>query len=92
MSGESDKNPSSKVEGLTEPLRLEFLLALLFGKKYGSSGKGSSNEELKAYAKATNKLANLLTHKRDAKKQDMLLSVSATMALINFIGILEEKI
>lgn len=53
---------------------------------------GSSNEELKAYAKATNKLANLLTHKRDAKKQDMLLSVSATMALINFIGILEEKI
>lgn len=53
---------------------------------------GSSNEELKAYAKATNKLANLLTHKRDAKKQDMLLSVSATMALINFIGILEDKI
>lgn len=37
LSGESDKNPSSKVEGLTEPLRLEFLLALLFGKKYGAS-------------------------------------------------------
>lgn len=53
---------------------------------------GSSNEELKAYAKATNKLANLLTHKRDANKQDMLLCVSATMALINFIGILEDKI
>lgn len=53
---------------------------------------GSSNEELRIYAKATNKLANLLTHKRDAKKQDMLLSVSATMALINFIGILEDKI
>ena len=53
---------------------------------------GSSNEELRVYAKATNKLANLLTHKRDADKQDMLLSVSATMALINFIGILENKI
>lgn len=53
---------------------------------------GSSNEELRAYAKATNKLANLLTHKRDAGKQDMLLSVSATIALINFIGILENKI
>ena len=53
---------------------------------------GSSNEELRVYAKATNKLANLLTHKRDAEKQDMLLSVSATIALINFIGILENKI
>lgn len=53
---------------------------------------GSSNEELRVYAKATNKLTNLLTHKRDAEKQDMLLSVSATMALINFVGILEKKI
>lgn len=53
---------------------------------------GSSNEELRAYAKTTNNLANLLTHKRDAEKQDMLLSVSATIALINFIGILEKKI
>ena len=53
---------------------------------------GSSNEELRVYAKATNKLANLLTHKRDAGKQDMLLSVTATIALINFIGILENKI
>lgn len=53
---------------------------------------GSSNEELRAYAKTTNKLANLLTHKRDAGREDMLLSVSATIALINFIGILENKI
>lgn len=53
---------------------------------------GSSNEELRTYARATNKLANLLTHKRDAKKQDMLLCVSATIGLINFIGILENKI
>ena len=53
---------------------------------------GSSNEELRSYVKTTNKLANLLTHKRDADKQDMLLSLSATIALINFIGILENKI
>lgn len=52
---------------------------------------GSSNEELRSYAKATNKLANLLTHKRDASRTDMLMSVSATMALINFIGVLEDK-
>ena len=54
--------------------------------------KGSSNEELRAYAKTTNKLANNLTHRRNASKQDMLLSVSATIALINFIGIIENKI
>lgn len=53
---------------------------------------GSSNEELRQYAKATNKLANLLTHKRDATKKDMMMAVSATIALINFIGILEGKI
>lgn len=54
--------------------------------------KGSSNEELRAYAKTTNKLANNLTHRRNASKQDMLLCVSATIALINFIGIIENKI
>ena len=53
---------------------------------------GSSNEELRAYARTTNKLANLLTHKRDAHKQDMLLTVAATISLINFIGILEDKV
>lgn len=54
--------------------------------------KGSSNEELRAYARTTNKLANNLTHRRNASKQDMLLCVSATIALINFIGIIENKI
>ena len=54
--------------------------------------KGSSNEELRAYAKTTNKLANKLTHRRNASKIDMLLCVSATIALINFIGIIENKI
>lgn len=52
---------------------------------------GSSNEELRSYAKATNKLANMLTHKRDATKSDMLMSVAATIALISFIRILEDK-
>lgn len=53
---------------------------------------GSSNQELRTYAKNTNKLANLLTHKRDASRKDMLMAVSATIALINFIGILEDKV
>jgi len=52
---------------------------------------GSHNKELRAYAKATNDLANQLTHKRSATKKDMLLIVSSTIALINFIGIIEEK-
>lgn len=52
---------------------------------------GSSNDELRAYAKVTNKLANNLTHKRDASRSDMLMAVSATIALINLIGILEDK-
>lgn len=53
---------------------------------------GSSNEELRAYAKYTNKLANRLTHERNATKKDMLLTVASTLALINFIGIIEDKI
>ena len=52
---------------------------------------GSHNKELRAYAKATNDLANQLTHKRSATKKDMLLIVSSTIALINFIGIIEDK-
>ena len=52
---------------------------------------GSQNEELRIYAKSTNKLANSLTHKRTATKRDMSLCTSATIALINFIGILEGK-
>lgn len=52
---------------------------------------GGSNEELRAYARNTNKLANRLTHERNATKKDMLLSVASTIALINFIGIIEEK-
>lgn len=52
---------------------------------------GNSHEEMRAYAKTTNKLANMLTHKRTASKRDMMLVSSATISLINFIGILEDK-
>lgn len=53
--------------------------------------KGKHREEARAYAKAINDLANQLTHKRSATKKDMLLTMSATIALINFIGIIEDK-
>ena len=53
--------------------------------------KGKENEELRSYAKATNKVANALTHRRTSTKTEMLLCVNATVALINFIGILEGK-
>jgi len=53
---------------------------------------GKSFEEFRAYAKNANQLANLLTHKRNATKKDMWLTVSATLSLINFIGIFEDKI
>lgn len=36
LSKDIDEDPSKKVEDLSEPLRLEFLVALLFGKKYGA--------------------------------------------------------
>ena len=52
---------------------------------------GNTHEEMRAYAKTTNKLANMLTHKRTASKRDMMLVTSATISLINFIGILEDK-
>lgn len=63
----------------------------MIGNYLNYSLAGSSNEELRSYAKNTNRLANLLTHKRNATKKDMLLAVSATISLINFIGIIEGK-
>lgn len=53
--------------------------------------KGGCNDELRTFAKNANKLANRLTHKRSATKKDMMLTISATVAVINLIGILEEK-
>lgn len=52
---------------------------------------GAGNEDLRSYAKTTNKLANTLTHKRTATKKEMMLCTSATLALVNFIGVLEDK-
>ena len=51
----------------------------------------AENEELRSYTKTTNKLANTLTHKRTATKKEMMLCTSATLAFINFIGVLEDK-
>jgi len=53
---------------------------------------GNESEELRAYAKITNKLANTLTHKRTATKKEMMFCTSATLALVNFVGVLENKI
>jgi len=36
LSKDLDENPSEQTKDLSEPLRLEFMLALLFGKKYGA--------------------------------------------------------
>lgn len=52
---------------------------------------GSSNDEYRKYAKATNDLANMLTHRRNATKKDMKLTVSATIALVDFVLILEYE-
>ncbi len=52
---------------------------------------GSSNDEYRSYAKATHKIANMLTHKRNATKKDMLITVSATLSLINLVGVIEGK-
>ncbi len=52
---------------------------------------GAKNELYRKYAKSTNDLANMLTHKRNATKRDMLITVSATLSLVNLIGVMEEK-
>jgi len=53
---------------------------------------GSSNENLRRYAKTTLDLANELTHKRTATKRDSSLCSVATLSLINFIGTIEGRI
>jgi len=52
---------------------------------------GGSNELLRKYARICNDFANELTHKRTAILKDASLCTSATISLINLIGILEEK-
>lgn len=51
---------------------------------------GSSNDEYRKYGKAVNDLVNMLTHKRNATKRDMLLTVSSTIAFVRFVMILEN--
>jgi len=52
---------------------------------------GRSNENLRKYARASNDLANELTHKRTANAKDASLCSSATISLVNLIGILEDR-
>ncbi|AEE54372.1 hypothetical protein [Haliscomenobacter hydrossis] len=52
---------------------------------------GGENEILRKYARVTNDLANVLTHKRTATRKDAALCASATIALVNFIGTLEGR-
>lgn len=54
--------------------------------------KGDKNEELRSYAKSTKKLANALTHENSSTKHDMILCTSATLTIVNFVGVLENKI
>ena len=58
--------------------------------KYKLSGK--HNKELRDYVKGVKGIANQLTNKDTSTRKDMLLTVSMTLSLINFIGILEDKI
>jgi hypothetical protein len=52
---------------------------------------GGVNENIRKYARASNDLANELTHKRTATAKDAALCSSATVSLINLIGILEDR-
>lgn len=52
---------------------------------------GSSNENLRKYAKASLSFANELTHKRTANGKDVSICASATTSLVNLIGILENR-
>lgn len=51
---------------------------------------GSNNETKRKYAKATNDLANELTHKQNPSLNDVKLCISATLSLIQMIKIILE--
>lgn len=53
---------------------------------------GGSNEILRKYARATLDLANELTHKRSATLKESAICSTATISLVNLIGIIEGKI
>jgi len=52
---------------------------------------GSTNENLRKYAKASLSLANEVTHKRTANGKDVSICATATISLVNLIGILENR-
>lgn len=52
---------------------------------------GKSNEEYRAYIKATLSIANVLTHKTHATKKEMLLTASATINLVYIVGTIGDK-
>lgn len=49
--------------------------------------RGSSNEELRVYARAAYKLAVSLQHRRTATSRDALICAEATTTLVNFLAI-----
>jgi hypothetical protein len=54
--------------------------------------KGGTNEEARAYAKASLKLALALQHKRNADYKMAALCAEATMSVINIVSILCKEI
>ena len=78
-----DKNPKGETIGKTDAMGM-------LTNYFNCTLAGSSNDEYRGYAKATHKLANMLTHRRNATKKDMLLTVSSTIALVNLVMILED--
>jgi len=52
---------------------------------------GKNNKEYRDYAKATNAIANVLTHRTNATRKDMMITLSATTSLVFLIGVLENK-
>ena len=79
-----DKNDEGKVIGKTDAMGM-------FTNYFNHTLSGSSNEEYRSYAKAVHKMANMLTHRSNATKKDMKLTVLATIALVNFVLILEDE-
>ena len=53
--------------------------------------RGSSNEELRAYARAAVNLAVALQHRRTAQLRDAALSVEATTSAVNLFGLLSGR-
>jgi hypothetical protein len=54
--------------------------------------QGGTNEVLRKYARACNDLANDLTHRRTATAKDAALCSSATISLVNLMGVLENRL